>query len=107
MKVKCLNPITNRGERMKRRDFLRYGIGISLASSSLYSLANMMNHAQHGNMAMMHSAPTGLMPTEAMPSGLSLNGILPKLANQSTQACLLYTSPSPRDGLLSRMPSSA
>lgn len=61
---------------MKRRDFLRYGIGISLASSSLYSLANanMMNHAQHGNMAMMHSVPTGLMPTEAMPSGLSLNG---------------------------------
>ena len=38
---------------MKRRDFLRYGIGISLASSSFYSLANMMNHAQHGNMAMM------------------------------------------------------
>ena len=26
---------------------------------------------------------------------------------QSTTACLLYTSPSPRDGLLSRMPSSA
>ena len=26
---------------------------------------------------------------------------------QSTQSCLLYTSPSPRDGLLSRMPSSA
>ena len=25
----------------------------------------------------------------------------------STNACLLYTSPSPRDGLLSRMPSSA
>ena len=25
----------------------------------------------------------------------------------SVQACLLYTSPSPRDGLLSRMPSSA
>ncbi|MEX4058196.1 hypothetical protein MZA92_02175 [Haemophilus influenzae] len=70
---------------MKRRDFLRYGIGISLASSSLYSLANMMNHAQHGNMAMMHSVPTGLMPTEAMPSGLSLNGMLPKLANQSTR----------------------
>ncbi len=22
-----------------------------------------MNHAQHGNMAMMHSVPTGLMPT--------------------------------------------
>ena len=27
--------------------------------------------------------------------------------NYSLEACLLYTSPSPRDGLLSRMPSSA
>ena len=26
---------------------------------------------------------------------------------QETKTCLLYTSPSPRDGLLSRMPSSA
>ena len=28
-------------------------------------------------------------------------------AYQSSNTCLLYTSPSPRDGLLSRMPSSA
>ena len=28
-------------------------------------------------------------------------------AYNSTYTCLLYTSPSPRDGLLSRMPSSA
>ena len=28
-------------------------------------------------------------------------------AYPNTEACLLYTSPSPRDGLLSRMPSSA
>ena len=28
-------------------------------------------------------------------------------AGDQLQACLLYTSPSPRDGLLSRMPSSA
>ena len=27
--------------------------------------------------------------------------------SQATYTCLLYTSPSPRDGLLSRMPSSA
>ena len=31
-------------------------------------------------------------------------GLMPFLGNM---ACLLYTSPSPRDGLLSRMPSSA
>ena len=29
------------------------------------------------------------------------------LMDALAQACLLYTSPSPRDGLLSRMPSSA
>ena len=28
-------------------------------------------------------------------------------ANTQAEGCLLYTSPSPRDGLLSRMPSSA
>ena len=31
----------------------------------------------------------------------------PKLEGTIYTACLLYTSPSPRDGLLSRMPSSA
>ena len=30
-----------------------------------------------------------------------------EFAGESIDACLLYTSPSPRDGLLSRMPSSA
>ena len=30
-----------------------------------------------------------------------------KDVNKAVNACLLYTSPSPRDGLLSRMPSSA
>ena len=29
------------------------------------------------------------------------------ILNVNIQGCLLYTSPSPRDGLLSRMPSSA
>ena len=35
--------------------------------------------------------------------------VSPQLAarNEMLNACLLYTSPSPRDGLLSRMPSSA
>ena len=38
-----------------------------------------------------------------------LNKIEPITDNQKTlfENCLLYTSPSPRDGLLSRMPSSA
>ena len=36
---------------------------------------------------------------------LQEDDLLPK--NQQQEICLLYTSPSPRDGLLSRMPSSA
>ena len=43
---------------------------------------------------------TGLPEAAAKPSFAACAGLL-------TYACLLYTSPSPRDGLLSRMPSSA
>ena len=35
------------------------------------------------------------------------NAIPQKLTDDNYYICLLYTSPSPRDGLLSRMPSSA
>ena len=38
---------------------------------------------------------------------LSLKEGLTVFRDQQFTACLLYTSPSPRDGLLSRMPSSA
>ena len=40
---------------------------------------------------------------------VKLEGRLPEIIKAIVQAdiCLLYTSPSPRDGLLSRMPSSA
>ena len=37
----------------------------------------------------------------------SLPGLLPRPEGIDDKSCLLYTSPSPRDGLLSRMPSSA
>ena len=46
-------------------------------------------------------------------SGKFINGVIDKLIKDLTEkglivkTCLLYTSPSPRDGLLSRMPSSA
>ena len=36
-----------------------------------------------------------------------LHGDLEKISTDYPYGCLLYTSPSPRDGLLSRMPSSA
>ena len=45
----------------------------------------------------------GAMPGGEPTDGVSQDGVL----EPQEQACLLYTSPSPRDGLLSRMPSSA
>ena len=40
-------------------------------------------------------------------SGQRYRNLLLLIASYVFYACLLYTSPSPRDGLLSRMPSSA
>ena len=42
---------------------------------------------------------------ECMPGGV--NDAKPEKSMREFKLCLLYTSPSPRDGLLSRMPSSA
>ena len=36
-----------------------------------------------------------------------IESTIQELDNGNIRVCLLYTSPSPRDGLLSRMPSSA
>ena len=61
------------------------------------------------NMAIRHTRQSqtsqgGRLP-KAMPMELSNLSYLD--ANGKATSCLLYTSPSPRDGLLSRMPSSA
>ena len=40
-------------------------------------------------------------------STVSEEGVLTMEMKEQPMPCLLYTSPSPRDGLLSRMPSSA
>ena len=43
----------------------------------------------------------------AAPHGLGLRPFLPRAQRRQLRDCLLYTSPSPRDATLSRMPSSA
>ena len=50
--------------------------------------------------------PLGLIAAVGMPDRHQIV-YLRYLAEQQGYHCLLYTSPSPRDGLLSRMPSSA
>ena len=57
-----------------------------------------------------------LLLTAGAPPQLRINGFLESIGTEPLEpettralaySCLLYTSPSPRDGLLSRMPSSA
>ena len=51
---------------------------------------------------------TGLQATGTVsPAGVLVWGSIVPDQNPGYSTCLLYTSPSPRDGLLSRMPSSA
>ena len=64
--------------------------------------------------ALIHASPLSVLDRLAGAGfgavrGLLLAGALMAAAAAQTQdaICLLYTSPSPRDGLLSRMPSSA
>ena len=40
-------------------------------------------------------------------SDADIDSLAVKMSDEAIRICLLYTSPSPRDGLLSRMPSSA
>ena len=53
-------------------------------------------------------AVTAAMSVEGNPSAQHADGrAANKLISDAREACLLYTSPSPRDATLSRMPSSA
>ena len=66
------------------------------------------------------NAKNGTLFVVAAPSGAGKTSLLKELSKKNNRViisishttrkprdCLLYTSPSPRDGLLSRMPSSA
>ena len=67
---------------ISRREFLKI-VGISTASTTV--------------------ALAGCGRKQAVSSDIQAQGDIPT----DKMTCLLYTSPSPRDGLLSRMPSSA
>ena len=62
-----------------------------------------------GTLVIMDAFPQSKGHCLVIPRGPSVNllHVKPKDIGRLFGTCLLYTSPSPRDGLLSRMPSSA
>ena len=79
------------------------GVNLQWGFAGLFNVGIMGFVALGGLATVLVSAPPGGAETKtvAKPPNAT-NPIIPTL-----KSCLLYTSPSPRDGLLSRMPSSA
>ena len=59
------------------------------------------------NLAQLQRGSTGNLSQKSLTAVVNPDTILKPDDSEYLQHCLLYTSPSPRDGLLSRMPSSA
>src|SRR5680860_716366 len=93
------------GDRFGRRGALQIGFVVFGLGSAVASLAT------SADQLIATRAIMGIGGAFIMPATLSIiTNVFP--ANERGRAigfwaCLLYTSPSPRDGLLSRMPSSA
>ena len=69
-----------------------------LAHARVSDTAELLHHEGHQQQPGQPQPPRGI-PAPQQPTGRQLP--------EHPRSCLLYTSPSPRDGLLSRMPSSA
>ena len=69
------------------------------------------SHCEHHIAPFLGTAYVAYLPTDKVVGISKLVKVVEifskRLQTQETMTCLLYTSPSPRDGLLSRMPSSA
>ena len=81
----------------------KYDAAIRRAEGSIRKASRMMNTIQSGKKPLM-------LDTEFLKffNGYVKEGrAIPSVERAYSDYCLLYTSPSPRDGLLSRMPSSA
>ena len=86
--------------------YLQYVMMPMLGQSILFALrTQMFNHLQALSPSFFHRTPVGRIMSRSQSDVLQLTETF-ELMVQSI-ACLLYTSPSPRDATLSRMPSSA
>ena len=76
------------------------------AGSAGCAVANRLSQCGNYRVALVEAGPADSNPWIHVPVGYFRTMGNPK-SDWRYETCLLYTSPSPRDGLLSRMPSSA
>ena len=75
-----------------------------LSFKNITQLENKLNFCKLNNIKNINIPCKGLIKKDLFNSTFKY---ISKNYNEFNVTCLLYTSPSPRDGLLSRMPSSA
>ena len=93
--------------RGKKMAFLpRHGVGHFIPPSEINFRANIFAMKKIGVEKIISVSAVGSMKEEYPPGHFVVPDQFVDRTNRRI-SCLLYTSPSPRDGLLSRMPSSA
>ena len=96
-------------DKHKRPEYKRLADNLYEAQHIIYKEEHLDSEPFLGNMWANINPPGGMNRAHIHPNSLWSGVYYVKAAENSGQlkVCLLYTSPSPRDGLLSRMPSSA
>ena len=89
---------------LDRNNFDQFKISVKASNVFLTMDAYRLISAQVDNPLHLGVTEAGVYRTGTVKSAIALGGLLLEGIGDT---CLLYTSPSPRDGLLSRMPSSA
>ena len=82
-----------------------------ITATATATIAALQTLGGAGNMTLTGAAATfggtGSSQKVSLTSGGNISAVTFTITGTDSKGCLLYTSPSPRDGLLSRMPSSA
>jgi glycosyltransferase involved in cell wall biosynthesis len=88
------------GEAFSRFNMFLFKVCASLFASRVLTVSDAANEAFVALGVKEHKVRT-------VYNGIDLAGAVPRVGREEVRACLLYTSPSPRDRQKSRMPSSA
>ena len=88
------------------QDFIGFVAGIGTGNQTYYCIQNTGQDEFEVGIGTVTDASPDTLSRQTVISSTNSNNLV-NFSAGAKDVCLLYTSPSPRDGLLSRMPSSA